>query len=138
MPIYHSLGNIPPKRHTIFEKSDGAGYYYEQLFGTEGFHGFSSLLYHTHRPTEVKEVKSPIDTTPDIAFDKSLTARKLISFDIAPKDDFLESRTPLLVNNDVHIGVIGSRKSMKDYFYNSLQVRRLPYYSAGNDLPDRI
>ena len=55
MPIYHKLGKIPAKRHTIF-KSEKGNHYYEQLFGTEGFIGFSSLLYHTHRPTQVKEI----------------------------------------------------------------------------------
>lgn len=43
MPIYHTLGQIPAKRHTAFDKPNG-GIYYEQLFGTEGFHGMSSLL----------------------------------------------------------------------------------------------
>ena len=57
MPIYHQLGKIPPKRHTIFKSEDGH-YFYEQLFGTEGFHGHSSLLYHVHRPTQVKEILS--------------------------------------------------------------------------------
>src|SRR6187549_1584545 len=116
MPVYHSLGKMPAKRHTIFEKPNG-GYYYEQLFGTEGFHGMSSLLYHTHRPTEVKQMIEVIDVAPKIASQKSLVSRKLIGFDVAAKDDFLESRTPLLVNNDVHIGVIAPKKSMKDYFY---------------------
>ncbi len=72
MPVYHSLGKKPAKRHTIFEKPNGGGYYYEQLFGTEGFHGMASLLYHTHRPTEVKQVKEVIDLTPKIAQQKSL------------------------------------------------------------------
>ena len=53
MPFYHKLGKIPHKRHTVFEKENG-GIHYEQLFGTEGFHGFASLLYHVHRPTQVK------------------------------------------------------------------------------------
>ena len=30
MPIYHKLGNIPPKRHTQFRKPDGS-LYAEQL-----------------------------------------------------------------------------------------------------------
>ena len=30
MPYYHKLGNIPPKKHTQFEKPNG-GFYYEQL-----------------------------------------------------------------------------------------------------------
>ena len=55
MPFYHKLGTIPHKRHTTFKKPDG-GYYYEQLFGTEGFSGMASLLYHVHRPTQVKEI----------------------------------------------------------------------------------
>lgn len=131
MPIYHSLGKIPAKRHTIFEKPNG-GYYYEQLFGTEGFHGFSSLLYHIHRPTEVKQVKDPIDASPDIAFHQSLTARKLISFEVSPSDDFLESRTPLLVNNDVHIGVIASKKPMTDYFYKNASADELLFVHKGS------
>jgi homogentisate 1,2-dioxygenase len=53
MPIYHKLGKVTPKRHTQFRKADG-GLYYEQLFGTIGFDGKSSLMYQIHRPTMVK------------------------------------------------------------------------------------
>ena len=42
MPIYHKLGRLPHTRHTVFEKP-GGGLYYEQLFGTIGFEGMSSL-----------------------------------------------------------------------------------------------
>jgi homogentisate 1,2-dioxygenase len=45
MPFYHTLGNIPHKRHTIF-KNGKDRFYYEQLFGTVGFDGMSTLLYH--------------------------------------------------------------------------------------------
>ena len=38
MPRYYSLGKIPPKRHTTFEKPAG-GLYQEELFGTAGFVG---------------------------------------------------------------------------------------------------
>ena len=132
MPVYHSLGKKPAKRHTIFEKPNGGGYYYEQLFGTEGFHGMASLLYHTHRPTEVKQVKEVIDLTPKIAQQKSLFSRKLIGFDVAPQDDFLESRTPLLVNSDVHIGVIAPGKSMTDYFYKNASADELIFIHKGS------
>ena len=63
MPIYHKLGDFPQKRHTQFEKPNG-GLYYEQLFGTEGFHGHSSLLYHVHRPTQVKEIIKSYSVAP--------------------------------------------------------------------------
>ena len=60
MPRYHTLGKIPPKRHTVF-KNDDEKFYYEELFGTIGFDGMSSLLYHTQRPTQVKEILRSYD-----------------------------------------------------------------------------
>ena len=71
MPIYHKLGKFPQKRHTQFEKPEG-GLYYEQLFGTEGFSGNSALLYHTHRPTQVKEIRESYSVEPKIAIGKNI------------------------------------------------------------------
>ena len=59
---YHQWEN-PAKRHTVFQDDHG-NYYYEQLFGTEGFSGISSLLYHIHRPTQILRVEEAIDVTP--------------------------------------------------------------------------
>lgn len=131
MPVYHSLGRIPSKRHTIFEKP-GGGYYYEQLFGTEGFHGMSSLLYHTHRPTEVKRIDESLDLSPRIAEQKSLFSRKLLGFNVAAQDDFLQSRTLLLVNNDIQIGVAAPRKSMDSYFYKNASADELLFIHRGS------
>ena len=113
MPIYHRLGKFPTKRHTQFEKPDGS-LYYEQVFGTIGFDGMSSLLYHVQRPTMVKEMLGQTDVTPNIAVEKNLTSRKLIGFDVAPQQDFLQSRTTLLVNNDVHICLLYTSPSPRD------------------------
>ena len=66
MPLYHRLGQLPPKRHTQFRKPDG-GLYYEQLFGTIGFDGMSSLLYHLQRPTQVRAIVGKTDLTPKVA-----------------------------------------------------------------------
>jgi len=55
MPIYHKLGDIPYKRHIVFKDKNNR-HRYEQLFGTEGFSGMQSMLYHVHRPTKVKEI----------------------------------------------------------------------------------
>jgi homogentisate 1,2-dioxygenase len=66
MPFYHKLGKIPPKRHTQFRKPSG-DLYYEQLFGTIGFDGMSSNLYHEHRPTQVKEIKKQYSIAPKVA-----------------------------------------------------------------------
>lgn len=130
MPVYHKLGKIPPKRHTQFEKPEG-GLYYEQLFGTIGFDGMSSLLYHIHRPTMVKTIGEPIDVSPKIAVDKNMTSRKLIGFQVEPKDDYLESRLPLMVNSDIHIGLAAPRKSMSDYFYKNADADELLFIHKG-------
>lgn len=131
MPIYHKLGKLPPKRHTIFKKPDG-NLYYEQLFGTIGFDGMSSLLYHIHRPTMVREIGQSIDVSPKIALEKNMRALKLITFNAPPADDFLDSRVPLLVNNDVHIGVAAPRKSMTDYFYKNADADEMLFIHKGS------
>ena len=130
MPIYHKLGKIPPKRHTQFRKPDG-NLYNEQLFGTIGFDGMSSLLYHTHRPTMVKEILGQTDVSPKIAVSRNLTSRKLVGFDVAPEDDFLESRKVLMVNNDVHIGVAAPRTSLTEYFYKNADADEMLFIHKG-------
>jgi len=118
MPFYTKLGDIPHKRHTTFKKKDG-GYYYEQLFGTEGFSGMASLIYHTHRPTQVKSVGEAIDLTPEAAVNKNIKSQMLNGFQVAPENDFLESRKIVMFNNDVNISLAAPKKSMKDYFYKN-------------------
>ena len=131
MPIYHRLGKLPPKRHTIYRQPNGE-LYNEQLFGTVGFDGMSSLLYHIHRPTMVKEIHDSIDASPKIAVEKNMAARKLIGYDVLPKDDFLESRELLLVNNDIHIGVAAPRKSMSHYFYKNADADEMLFIHKGS------
>lgn len=131
MPIYHSLGEIPQKRHTIFRQPNGE-LYNEQLFGTIGFDGMSSLLYHVHRPTLVKEFGASKDMTPKVAVNKNMKARLLKGFDVQPTDDFLESRVPLLINSDVHIGVASPRKSMTSYFYKNADADELLFIHEGS------
>ena len=131
MPIYHRLGKFPQKRHTIFEKPKG-GYYYEQLFGTEGFHGHSSLLYHTHRPTQVKEILKSYDVTPRIAIGKNIKSLLLKGFELAPADDFLESRKAMLLNSDCIIGLAAPRQSMKTYFYKNADADEMIFIHKGS------
>ena len=131
MPIYHKLGKIPAKRHTQFEQSKG-GVYYEQLFGTVGFEGMSSLMYEIYRPTMVKEILSETDINPVIAVQKHLKARLLKGFEISPKDDFLESRTPILVNSDLQISLAAPRKSLTSYFYKNADADELLFVHQGS------
>ncbi|HEY8404047.1 MAG TPA: homogentisate 1,2-dioxygenase [Flavobacteriales bacterium] len=131
MPIYHQLGNIPHKRHTVFEKPNG-GIYYEQLFGTEGFHGMSSLLYHVHRPTLIKEIGKSKDVTPKAAVDKNITPMMLKGFSVKPQDDFLESRKHVLFNNDLNIALAAPKKSLREYFYKNADADELIFVHQGS------
>jgi len=130
MPIYHKLGDIPHKRHIIFKDKKG-NHRYEQLFGTEGFHGFSSLLYHTHRPTQVKEILKSYNVTPKAAIEKNIKALQLKGFAVKPKDDFLESREVLLFNNDLWMGLAAPRKSLTTYFYKNADADEMLFIHKG-------
>ena len=118
MPRYHKMGEIPHKRHTVFKKETG-GIFHEQLFGTIGFDGMSSLMYHHYPPTQVKEVLGSKDVSPKIAEAKSLKARSFAGFNVPAKDDFIESRVAVLANADCHIVLASPKKSMRDYFYKN-------------------
>ncbi|MGZ3899726.1 MAG: homogentisate 1,2-dioxygenase [Bacteroidia bacterium] len=130
MPVYHKLGEFPQKRHTIFQDPRG-NYYYEQLFGTEGFHGMSSLLYHVHRPTQVKEILKSYSVAPKIAVDKNIKAMLLKGFEIKPVADYLESRKPLLVNSDCQIGLAAPTKSQTEYFYKNADCDEMLFIHKG-------
>jgi homogentisate 1,2-dioxygenase len=133
MPIYHRLGNFPQKRHTIFQpEGQKDKYYYEQLFGTEGFHGMSSLLYHVHRPTQVREIVKSYSVAPKIAIDKNIRAMLLQGFQIKPADDFLESRKVVLCNSDCLISLAAPRKSSTDYFYKNADADELIFIHKGS------
>lgn len=130
MPFYYKLGKIPHKRHIQF-RSETGNLYYEQLFGTEGFHGFSSLLYHVHRPTMVKSIRQTTDLTPVAAVGKNISSRMLKGFQTAPKDDFLDARQIMLFNNDLNIALAAPRKSMTSYFYKNADADEVIFIHEG-------
>ncbi|MCK0146103.1 homogentisate 1,2-dioxygenase [Arenibacter sp. F26102] len=130
MPLYHNLGKIPPKRHTIFKKKDGS-LHYEQLFGTIGFDGMSSLLYHLHRPTMVKEVGKFFDFSPKAMVSYNIKSRLFKGFEVKPMNDFLESRTVMLFNSDVHVSLAAPKKSMTEYFYKNADADELMFIHKG-------
>ena len=131
MPFYHKLGKIPPKRHTVFKNSEG-GIYHEQLFGTIGFDGMSSLLYHIQPPTAVIKIVQQKSVAPEIGLDKNMQMRSLQGFNVEAKDDYLESRTPMLVNSDVYIELAAPKKSMTDYFYKNADADEVVFIHKGS------
>lgn len=130
MPFYTKLGKIPHKRHTTFKKEEG-GYYYEQLFGTEGFSGTASLIYHVHRPTMVKKIGETIDLTPTAALEKSVTSQMLNGFKVKPEGDYLDSRKIVMFNNDLNIALSAPQDSMEDYFYKNADSDEMIFVHEG-------
>ena len=118
MPRYHKLGKIPHKRHTTFKKKNG-NIHYEELFGTIGFDGMSSLLYHLYRPTQVKEIKKSYSVYPEIAVEKNMKSYLLNGLDAPKIKDHLDSRISIMINNDINILLSAPSNLDEDYFYKN-------------------
>ncbi|SEK86045.1 homogentisate 1,2-dioxygenase [Aquimarina amphilecti] len=131
MPFYHSLGKIPPKRHTIFRKPDG-NLFYEQLFGTIGFDGMSTNLYHYQRPTQVKEIKGSYNVAPEIAIKNNIKSYRLHGFNVKPEKDYLNSRKNVLTNSDVSIILSAPQESTSEYFYKNTDADELIFVHRGS------
>jgi homogentisate 1,2-dioxygenase len=131
MPHYQKLGTVPQKRHTQFRKPNG-DLYSEQLFSTEGFSNDYSLLYHIHPPTQIIKTDEPINIAPEIAEEKMLQHRSFEGFNVQPKSDYLQSRTPILVNNDCHISLAAPQQSMQDYFFKNADADEVIFIHEGS------
>ncbi|MAP54240.1 homogentisate 1,2-dioxygenase [Altibacter sp.] len=130
MPFYHSLGKIPPKRHTQFRKPDGS-LYAEQLFGTIGFDGMYSNLYHEQRPTQVKEIKDQYSIAPKVAKPNNIQSYRFRGFQVPPENDYLKSRKVILTNSDCNIILAAPKQSQTDYFYKNTDADELIFVHKG-------
>ncbi|MBL0145007.1 MAG: homogentisate 1,2-dioxygenase [Chitinophagaceae bacterium] len=131
MPIYRQVGKIPSKRHVVFRQPSGK-LYHEELFGTEGFSGLSSIVYHLYPPTIVKEHGNSYSVRPEVAVEDNLQNRSYLTFDAAPEEDYIKSRKVLFVNNDLHIGVAAPKKSFKDYFFKNADADEMLFIHKGS------
>ncbi len=127
---YHTMGKIPRKRHTQFRKPSGE-LYSEELFSTEGFSDLYSLLYRCHPPTQIVQVGEPRSVAPKLIHDKQLKHRSLMGFKVAPEDDYIESRKPVLVNSDCKIVLASPRQSMTDYFFKNADADEVIFIHEG-------
>ena len=131
MPRYHKLGDIPSKRHTVFKNKNGR-FYYEELFGTIGFDGMSSLMYHTQRPTQVKEILNTYSISPKAVIENNLKSMMLVGFNIEKESDFLKSRKVILFNNNCQISLSSPTKSLKEYFYKNTDSDEVIFIHKGS------
>ena len=119
MPYYTKLGNLPRKRHVQFRRPDGA-LYSEELFGTEGFVGPTSTLYHIHPPTQVSGWKTLYKTTPEYVEVEVMRMRHTKTQAFTKQGDPVTGRVVLFGNSDVEMSVCQPDRPM-DYHYKNGQ-----------------
>jgi len=130
MPIYHTLGKIPRKRHIAFRKPDG-GLYAEELMGNEGFTGPAALLYHVHPPTMVLEAKRLREIRWEADPDKTLKHRHFLTAKVPEGGSPTLDRTPILFNRDV--AMLFARPNKQDtHFYKNGQADEVVYVGEGS------
>jgi len=129
MPFYHTLGQIPHKRHTQFRKPDGS-LYREQVIGTKGFSGIQSILYHVHQPTQIKRAEKLGSAAVEYVDYGALRHRLLKTRDVPQGGDAVSGRRVLLGNADVTIAVARPTQSM-DYHYRNGDAHEMMWVHTG-------
>src|SRR5690606_31134324 len=120
MAYYTKLGTIPKKRHTQFRRPDGA-LYSEEVFGTEGFVGPTSTLYHIHPPTQVSGWKTLYSTAPEYVEQEVMRMRHLVSKGLPVEGDPVTGRKVVLGNSDVELAICIPAEAKTPYFYKNGQ-----------------
>ncbi len=119
MPIYHTLGQIPRKRHTAFRKPN-VGIYAEELMGHEGFIGTSSLLYHVHPPTTVKSARRVREIVWEADEDTSLRHRHFLTARAKKGGSPTLDRIPILFNQEIAMLYLEPDEQDAHFYRNSM------------------
>jgi homogentisate 1,2-dioxygenase len=130
MPVYHSLGMIPKKRHIVFRKPDG-GLYAEQLMGNEGFTGPASLLYHIYPPTTIRAARRVKEIRYQADPDHLLRHRHFRTAGLPAGGSPTLDRLPLLFNEDVAM-LFAQPDRQDEHFYRNAQGDEIVYVSEGS------
>ncbi|MBX3137070.1 homogentisate 1,2-dioxygenase [Candidatus Obscuribacterales bacterium] len=117
MPIYQRSGNVPAKRHVQFRNGSGK-LYQEEVFGSRGFDGRYSILYHLYAPTEVRELEvlKANEQPKLVPSSEGFRHRHFRLGDATTFGDAVSGRKVCLVNSDVSIGICAPEDDM-EYFY---------------------
>ncbi|MCB1055709.1 MAG: cupin domain-containing protein, partial [Acidobacteria bacterium] len=129
MPIYHRLGDVPAKRHSIFRQPDGS-LYQEQLMGNKGFVGPSSLLYHRRPPTTVKAIEHVKSVALEADDDPRVRHRHFLAHQLGAKGSAVLDRVPMLFNHDVASYFVEPDQD-DDFFFRNSQGDEIVYVGEG-------
>ena len=118
MAYYSKLGALPAKRHIQFRRPDGK-LYSEEVFGTEGFVGPTSTLYHIHPPTQVFGWKPLYSVQTEYVEMDIMRMRHVKSAAMKPNGDPVTGRVVLFGNSDVEMAVCVPKEPMGYHFKNA-------------------
>ncbi len=117
MPYYMKLGQMPRKRHTQFRRPDGR-LYSEEVFGTEGFVGPTTTMYHIHPPTQVHGWRTLYSTKPEYVETDLMRMRHLKTAPIQPHGDPITGRVVLFGNADCEMSICAPADAMNYHYKN--------------------
>ncbi len=117
MPMYHSLGEFPQKRHVQFRAPDGE-LFTEEVLGLEGFSGNESILYHRHSPCRVSKVHPIERFTIEEWQPDEWAHRHLRLKDFPEGGDPVRGRQPMMFNADVVVSYVRPTEQQSYYFRN--------------------
>lgn len=117
MPFYMRLGHMPKKRHTQFRRPDGC-LYSEEVFGTMGFSGSTTTMYHIHPPTQVSGWKTLYGTKAEYVEEHIMRMRHVKSAPMKPHGDAVTGRVVLFGNSDCEMAVCNPAEQMGYHFKN--------------------
>ena len=115
---YVRLGQLPKKHHIQFRQPDGT-LYAEQVFGTRGFSGPMSTLYHQNLPTEVVGFEDRGSVKVEYLEDEPLRHRHLKTATMQPHGDAISGRVPLMGNQDVEWHQVVVAEQMEHFYKNA-------------------
>ena len=113
---YHSMGELPPKRHTQFRREERL--LVEEVMGYEGFSGNESILYHLVSPCRVSEVLDFTPITREEWVPDAHVHRLTNTADLATQGDPVFGRRLLMWNGDVEIAICKPTEQSEVFFRN--------------------
>jgi homogentisate 1,2-dioxygenase len=116
---YHSLGEIPAKRHTQFRGNNGGGrLLVEEVMGYEGFSGNESILYHVESPCRIAGAGqfTPIEHSEWVP--EAHVHRHLRSAAVEPGGDPVSGRRCLMWNADLEVSLCRPTHETEVFYRN--------------------
>ena len=140
---YHSLGQIPQKRHVQFRDPEAssangdAPLLVEEVLGFEGFSGNESILYHLWSPCRVKDVGDFTKIELEEWVPDTHVHRLTNTMGLEPMGDSVLGRRVLQYNADVEIGIC-IPEAEADYFYRDGEGDEVIFVHEGEGVVETI